>query len=133
MSEHSIVTEWLRYAHNDLIVAKHCIEGMNPKQTEIASYHCQQCAEKALKAFLIYKDLDPPKIHDLKVLCKICQDIDASFAEIASQCAHLTPYGITVRYPDELSPNEDMVKHAINEAQQVYDLIINYCQKPKIN
>jgi len=132
MSEHSIVTEWLRYAHNDLVVAKHCIEGMNPKQTEIASYHCQQCAEKALKAFLIYKDIDPPKIHDLKVLCKICQDIDASFAGIASQCAHLTPYGVTVRYPDELSPNEDMVKHAINEAQQVYDLIIVCCQEQKI-
>jgi HEPN domain-containing protein len=131
MSEHSIVTEWLRYAHNDLVVAKHCIEGMNPKQTEIASYHCQQCVEKALKAFLIYKDVDPPKIHDLKVLCKICQDIDASFAGIASQCAHLTPYGVTVRYPDELSPSEDMVKYAINEAQQVYDLIIICCQEPK--
>ena len=42
-------------------------------------------------------------------------------------CAH----GITVRYPDELSPNEDMVKHAINEAQQVYDLIIACCQESK--
>ena len=133
MSEHSIVTEWLRYAHNDLVVAKHCIEDMHPKQSEIASYHCQQCAEKALKAFLIYKDIDPPKIHDLKVLCKICQDIDASFAGIASQCAHLTPYGVTVRYPDELSPNEDMVKLAINEAQQVYELAAFCCPAPETN
>jgi HEPN domain-containing protein len=127
MSEHRISAEWLRYAQNDLVVAKHCIEDLNPKQTEIASYHCQQCAEKALKAFLIYKNMEPPKIHDLKVLCKMCQDIDTAFAGIASQCAHLTPYGVTVRYPDELSPNEDMVKRAINEAQQVYDLTIKCC------
>jgi HEPN domain-containing protein len=127
MSEYKIAAEWLRYAQNDLAVAKHCLEDMNPKQTEIASYHCQQCAEKALKAFLIYKDIEPPKIHDLKVLCKMCQDVDASFAKITSQCARLTPYGITVRYPDELSPNEDMVKLAIKEAQQVYDMAVSCC------
>jgi|GEM_PF-3903623 len=39
MSELSIADEWLRYASNDLIVAKHCFEDLHPKQTEIASYH----------------------------------------------------------------------------------------------
>ena len=125
MSGHNIVDEWLRYAHNDIIVAKHCFEDLRPKQTEIASYHCQQCAEKALKAFLIYKDIEPTKTHDLKLLCKMCQDIDGSFADIASPCAHLTPYGVTARYPDELSPDETMVQTAISKAQQVYDFCIS--------
>jgi len=124
MSENKVVFEWLRYAQNDLVVAKHCVEDLYPKQTEIASYHCQQCAEKALKAFLIFKNIEPPKIHDLKVLCKMCQDIDVSFAEITSPCAHLTPYGIAARYPDELSPNEDMAKLAIRDAQQTYDFVV---------
>ena len=131
MSEYRIVTEWLRYAQNDLVVAKHCIENLHPKQTEIAGYHCQQCAEKALKAFLIYKGKEPPKMHDLKVLCKMCQDVDASFAGVANQCAHLTPYGVTARYPDEFSPDENMVKLAINEAQQVYDLAVSCCPAPE--
>ena len=69
-----------------------------------------------MKAFLKYKDIYPSKIHDLKVLCRMCQDIDASFAGIASQCAHLTPYGVAARYPDELSPDGNMVQLAINEA-----------------
>ena len=124
MNEPEIVTEWLRYAFNDLIVAKHCFESIHPKQTAISSYHCQQCAEKALKAFLIYKNIEPPKIHDLKVLCKMCQDIDSAFAEIVSLCAHLTPYGVTARYPDEFYPSEDMVKLAISKAQLVYDFCI---------
>jgi len=125
MSEHNIANEWLQYANNDLIVAKHCFNDLNPKQTEIASYHCQQCAEKSLKAFLLFKNTEPPKIHDLKVLNKLCQDIDSSFTEIVIQCAHLTPYGVTVRYPNELSPDEEMVKLAIDKAQQVY----NFCIK----
>ena len=33
-------------------------------------------------------------------------------------------YGVTVRYPDELVPDENMVKIAIKEAQQVY----NFCK-----
>ncbi|MDR2717729.1 MAG: HEPN domain-containing protein [Treponema sp.] len=125
MSGHNIVDEWIRYAYNDIIVAKYCFEDLRPKQTEIASYHCQQCAEKALKAFLIYKDIEPPKTHDLKLLCKMCQDIDGSFTDIASLCAHLTPYGVTVRYPDELSPDESMVQIAITKAQQVYDFCLS--------
>ena len=130
MSEHnpSLTDEWLRYAKNDLIVAKHSFEDLHPKQTEIASYHCQQCAEKALKAYLIFKNTEHPKIHDLKVLCKMCQDIDASFADIIIQCAHLNPYGVAVRYPNELSPYEEMVKAAIIKAQQVYDFCLKKIQ-----
>jgi HEPN domain-containing protein len=121
MSGHSIADEWLRYALNDLIVANHCFNDLYPKQTEIASYHCQQCAEKALKAFLICKNIEPPKTHDLKLLCKMCRDIDSAFSGITGPCARLTPYGVTARYPDELSPDETMVKLAIDEARQVYD------------
>jgi len=126
---YSLANEWLRYACNDLIVAKHSFEDLNPKQTEIASYHCQQSAEKALKAFLLFKDIEPPKIHDLKVLCKMCQDNDVSFSDIVIQCSHLNPYGIAVRYPNELSPNEEMVKVALHEAQKVYDFCLNKIKK----
>ena len=130
MSDYKIVAEWLRYAQNDLVVAKHCLEDLHPKQTEIACYHSQQCAEKALKAFLIFKDIDPPKIHDLKVLCKMCQDVDGSFTEIAMQCAHLTPFGVTARYPFEFSPDENISKVTITKALQVYDFINMHCTEP---
>ena len=100
-------------------------ETIYPKQLEISSYHCQQCAEKALKAFLISKGIEPPKIHDLKRLCKMCQDIDSSFVDIVNQCANLTSYGSAARYPDELSPDENTVKRLLNESQQVYDFCIS--------
>jgi len=39
------------------------------------------------------------------------------------QCTNLIPYGVAVRYPSELSPNEEMVKTVIEKAQCVY----NFC------
>ena len=128
MNEFEIAEEWFRYANNDLIVAKHCFEDLQPKQTEISSYHCQQSAEKALKGYLLFKNIEPPKTHDLKLLCKMCIDSDNSFISIADKCANLTAYGISVRYPEELCPDENMVKIAVSEAQEVY----NFCKSKVI-
>jgi HEPN domain-containing protein len=121
MNDNIIVKEWFRYAGNDLIVAKRCVDDFYPKQTEIAAFHSQQCAEKALKAYLIYNDIDPPKTHDLTILCEMCQDIDASFVKIKGWCDPLTPFGVSVRYPDEIAPDETIAKSAVDKAQQIYD------------
>jgi HEPN domain-containing protein len=51
-----------------MIAARYMFYNVNPKQTEISVFHCQQCAEKALKAYLVAHELDPPKIHDLLIL-----------------------------------------------------------------
>jgi hypothetical protein len=50
-----LVQEWLRYAHNDLISARHPCENIYPKQIEIACYHCQQSTEKVLKGIYTSK------------------------------------------------------------------------------
>lgn len=55
MSGSSLAQEWLGYSRNDLISAKHLFEDLHPKQTEIACYLSQQCAEKALKGYLLFK------------------------------------------------------------------------------
>jgi HEPN domain-containing protein len=121
MSDISLVKEWFRYAHNDLIVAKHSFEDLHPRQTDIAAFHSQQCAEKALKGFLIYHDIVYPKNHHLKEICAMCGQIDPSFSAIETLCAHLTPFAVVARYPDELAPEESIAKAAIEKAQEVYD------------
>jgi HEPN domain-containing protein len=82
-------------------------------------YHCEQAAEKALKSYLIFKDSEPPRTHDLKLLCKICSDIDQSFIEISQYCINLTPYGIQPRYPFEIEINDSDMQKAIADADQV--------------
>ncbi len=36
--------------------------------TDIISFHCQQCAEKYLKALLLYRGVAFPRTHDLRLL-----------------------------------------------------------------
>jgi HEPN domain-containing protein len=64
MADSVVIADWIRYASSDLITARQMFENVYPKQTEIAVFHSQQCAEKALKSFLLCKGVEPPKIHD---------------------------------------------------------------------
>lgn len=131
MSDINLVHGWLKYSQNDLISAKHLYEDLHPKQTEIACYLTQQCAEKALKSYILYRDTEPPKTHNLIELCQICINYDNSFLDILDTCADLTPYGVAVRYPNELAIDDVIAKTAISKAQVVYDFCVG--KIPKIN
>jgi HEPN domain-containing protein len=124
MPDKNLLADWFRHAMNDLISARHLFEDLYPKQTEIAAYHSQQCAEKALKAFLLFNNLDPPKIHDLRKLCDLCKNIDNSFLELEAYCDRLYPFGSEIRYPNELAAEESIAKAAIDDAQKVYDFCV---------
>ena len=124
MNGFDLVREWLNYSKNDLISAKHLYEDLYPKQTEIACYLSQQCAEKALKSFILFNNIEPPKTHNLIELCQICITHDNSFSEILVECADLTPYGVAVRYPNELAVDDVITKLAIDKAQIIYDFCL---------
>ena len=57
-------SEWLDFAYMDLSAAEHLLT-MRPLPVEIICYHCEQAAEKFLKATLVQFDREPPKTHDL--------------------------------------------------------------------
>jgi HEPN domain-containing protein len=113
--------EWLRYAKSDLNTARHMFNDVNPKETEISCYHTQQCAEKSLKAYLIAHGTEAPRTHDLVELNKLCTEHEASFSVMQQHCVSLNPYSVHVRYPNELSVDDDITKSAINKAQIIYD------------
>ena len=46
--------EWYDLAVTDLGVAKHLYETYYPKPLEIICYHCQQSAEKSIKAMIMH-------------------------------------------------------------------------------
>jgi HEPN domain-containing protein len=116
--------EWLRYAANDLFTARHMFEDVHPKQTEISAFHCQQAAEKAIKAYLISKNIEPPKTHDLDFLCQLCIQQNSLFQIISTAASNLTPFAVAARYPKQLVSDEAEVKLAIDNAQQIYDFCL---------
>jgi len=115
--------EWQRLADMDLKTAEYLKE-MKPLPIEIICYHCQQSAEKYLKGYLVFSGELPPKMHDLDELCKLCIKHSDSFSNIADNCSDLTAYGVQLRYPMELSLDEDDMKQALNGANKVKDFII---------
>ena len=123
MSDSKLVQEWLRYSQNDLISAHHLFENLYPKQSEIACYLSQQCVEKALKGYLLFQDVEPPRTHNLIELCQMCSKYDCTFSDILDDCSDLTPYSVAVRYPNELAIDDTIAKSTINKAKRVYDFI----------
>jgi HEPN domain-containing protein len=121
MSDSKLIQDWFKYSQNDLISANHLFADLYPKQIEIACYLSQQCAEKALKGYLLFKDTEPPRTHNLVELCQICMNHDNIFSEILNTCADLTPYGVAVRYPNALAVDEIITKSAIDNAQCILD------------
>jgi HEPN domain-containing protein len=123
MNDSKIIQEWLRYSQSDMTAARYMFYNVNPKELEISVFHCQQCAEKALKAYLVAHELDPPKIHDLLILCKMCAEIDTEFLSLVNISSDLNPYAVAARYPKQLVSDEAEVKVSIDKAQQIF----NFC------
>jgi HEPN domain-containing protein len=131
MSDSKLVQEWFNYSQNDLTSAHHLFYDLYPKQSEIACYLSQQCAEKALKGYLFFYVIEPPRIHNLVELCQICMEFDSTFSEILDACSDLTPYGVAVRYPNELAVDDVIAKLAIDKARVIYDFCTG--KIPEIN
>ena len=118
-----ITRQWLEKSHDDLISAGVLMEKIIPPQVEIACYHSQQCAEKALKAYCCHNGADVQRTHNLIVLCQACIAINPDFLEIMSDCASLTPYSVQTRYPNNIEILESEAKMALMLAKRVYDFV----------
>lgn len=72
---------------------------------DTVGFHAQQCVEKYLKALLISRQIDPPKIHDLTELYALLPDGLLEGFNVHS-LEELNPYSIEGRYPGVWEPVE---------------------------
>jgi len=122
--DRELVLEWLRFADMDLDAAE-VVYCHRPQHLGIICYHCQQAAEKYLKGYLVFCDIeDIPRTHNLAQLCVMCMNYDKKFAEITMPCSALTAYGVLPRYPDEIFLDEHLVQKAIEHAKQVKAFVV---------
>ena len=94
------VQRWQIKAQHDLLTARTML-GAELHPTDVVCYHCQQCAEKMLKAYLVMRDCDFPKTHDLRNLLDLCADHDPEFKTLRSEAENLTDYAVQTRYVDD--------------------------------
>lgn len=114
---------WLVKAESDLKSAIKLMEGNIPIP-DTAIYHTQQCAEKALKAYLSYKQQPIQKTHDIERLTELCSGIDKGFNGLLDNAKDLMPYDTAFRYPDIfLEPDIEDVMDAIKKAKRILDYV----------
>jgi HEPN domain-containing protein len=87
--------EWARRAEKDLRAAELCA----PELPAEALFHCQQAAEKYLKAYLTWARTPFRKTHELRELAAACIQIDPSLASILDAAEELSQYAWRFRYP----------------------------------
>ncbi len=109
---------WLDLAENDKLSAQHLLT-LHPMPIEVICYLCEQSAEKNLKGYLCVSENEIPKTHDLMKLNRLCQNQDATFIEIMESCSNLTPYGVQVRYPNNIELSDEDVRLAIEDMEKV--------------
>src|SRR5229473_1340416 len=96
---HELARRWLDRARADLMAARNCIDGPH-YLPGIAAYHCQQAAEKLVKAVLIHHGIEPVKSHDIDTLVGRLLQSDSS-RQFLEALGRFPPYAVAFRYPGE--------------------------------
>lgn len=112
---------WLEYAAADLGVAKHLLATYHPKPLEIICYHCQQAAEKSIKAVYLALAIPGgiPRKHDLTFLLnQLCGRLDIA-PTLRQHADALNSFGVLVRYPDEIYIEENNAVQSISYADEI--------------
>ncbi|HEX5272898.1 MAG TPA: HEPN domain-containing protein [Gemmataceae bacterium] len=91
---------WVRKAEADSRAAKRLSRGSDPLH-DVVCFHCQQCAEKYLKALMEEIGLVVPKTHDLGDLLPALRPYHPSLGGLSRGLDFLTNFAVAVRYPDE--------------------------------
>src|SRR5438045_4916029 len=90
---------WMIKAWRDVETARRAATG-EPPFYDMAVYHCQQSAEKAVKAFLVHRGKPYEKTHDIEVLTDLAYEIEPGFSQLSDAADALTPYATRFRYPN---------------------------------
>jgi len=95
----SLLDEWVEKAEADYKTATVLNRRRKEPLPDSVCFHCQQCVEKYLKAYLVAQGVTPPRIHDLEDLLSLCTVHDATLAALLSLAQALNPYAVLIRYP----------------------------------
>ncbi len=91
--------EWVQKAENDFTVATQILRRRKDIVPDAASFFCQQCVEKYLKARLVESGIAFPRTHDLLVLLNLCLPIEPLWSSFSKPVDNMSDYAVDFRYP----------------------------------
>jgi HEPN domain-containing protein len=119
------VALWLHKAEEDLRMAELAL-GQDHPLTSSACFHCQQCAEKYLKALLIRRNIKFPPTHDLGSLVSKLIELFPESEDLRERAEELTEYAVEVRYPDDFyTPTVREAREALSVAISIKEFCLS--------
>jgi HEPN domain-containing protein len=113
-----VTSEWVFKAEEDFYSADSLLHTVEVPAASTASFHCQQCAEKYLKAFLQEHGVRFERKHDLLPLVDLCVRIDKDFRKLEADLESLEDYAVAIRYPGA-SASVELAELAFDAAERV--------------
>jgi HEPN domain-containing protein len=95
----TMTLEWVSKAEGDYDVVAVLRRSRKRTRFDTICFHCQQCAEKYIKARLHESGIYFDKTHDLVRLVKLTERIEPLWIGMSPALKNLTEYAVEVRYP----------------------------------
>ena len=109
--------QWVLKAEDDIESARTLAALARPKR-DVACFHCQQAAEKYLKALMQETGLVVPKEHNLAKLLDKLLPHHGMLASLRRSLRSLMPYAVNFRYPGARATTRRM-QAALRQAERV--------------
>jgi len=94
---------------------------------DVAVYHCQQAAEKALKGFLVFSNETAGETHDVGFLLEQAEQIEPCFGSWQDAAERLTPFAAYCEDPEAFEdPDVEQVDEALDDADCIYRQVLSY-------
>src|SRR5689334_22805181 len=93
-----LTASWVRKAEADLLGAR-SLEQSTPPLHDLVCFHCQQSAEKYLKALLQELGRPVPRTHNLDDLLQLLLPHDATLRPLRRALVSLGRFAVDYRYP----------------------------------
>jgi HEPN domain-containing protein len=119
------VQSWFAKAEGDLQAAEILLVAPGA-HGDVVAFHCQQAAEKYMKAYLVRHQIEFSKTHDLPALRRLIRSANESLADTLAFADWLTPFGVEIRYPG-LLPGVDAQtgQNALSDSKRVRHVILD--------
>ncbi|HEX3246004.1 MAG TPA: HEPN domain-containing protein [Chloroflexota bacterium] len=119
-----LTRQWLSKAGHDARAAALALDARD-ELWDIAAFHAQQTAEKALKGFLAWHSRPTRPTHNLVDLVERCAAIDPTFVDIRGPAELLTRFAVDARYPGAApEPDKATASEALQRAHAVLEFVL---------
>ena len=111
--------EWVRKAEADWVIARQSRRSRIPLHDGVC-FHCQQCAEKYLKALLAELAITIPRTHNLDDIGNVILPHQSGLSSLRRGLIFLTDFAVETRYPGENATKRQAVS-ALRWSERVRD------------